>query len=469
MPDRKSDILIYAPFKQENLSEKEIKWIDAFQTILKIGLNQITKLEISISNFISEDPIINKRDVIEGTKVIIQLLINKNYDSSSLPNIDQLEGRKLIYVYGHPEIKEESAENHTVINVFDEVTNRKVDLSENINELKNEIWLKFLDIAYEIKKIISVIDKKDKKSQGKIFVAETSIDQNVKRETVIRELEHIGFEVLPQSNFPKDMAMFSEFVHDNLKQSSMSVHIIGNYYAPLLNNIDISSIELQNDLFHEVAAELETENKIIKRLVWIPPDLKPKSEKQKLYIESFKRNIELLKNTEIIQTPIEVFKTIISNKAKEIIENKTQIGRSKPNPSERKSVYLISNAINKETYNDIKKELSRHKLELLEATTQSNKIDLIQEHYFNLINCDALLIDYSIENPQWLNSKLSDILKSPGFGRQKTFLAKSVLINSEVNPIINLQINDLDLIKDNKKDIPTRLNSFIEKINRNDT
>ncbi|MCK5168954.1 MAG: hypothetical protein KAQ75_03665 [Bacteroidales bacterium] len=169
-----------------------------------------------------------------------------------------------------------------------------------------------------------------------------------------------------------------------------------------------------------------------------------------------------------MQTPIEVFKTIIENKAEEILDIKIQ-AKAKSEGIKNKSVYVISNDLNSKIFSDIKQELLKQKLTVLEATQKANKIDLIQEHYFNLINCDALLIDYSVENLQWLNSKLSDILKSPGFGRKKNFLAKSVLINTGKSPAINLQIKDLDLINNDKKDISKRLNSFIEKINKNGT
>jgi hypothetical protein len=461
MVKENSDILIYAPFNKEELNEKEISWINAFQTILEIGLGQISKQKLSVSSFIS-DKTKTKIKELETSKVVIQLILNENFTKEALINETQLEKVKVIQLNCHPEIKGGFSNNIHIVNLFDESTNKPIDLCEKIDELKNEIWLKILDVAFEIKKELVVIEKKEKKFKGKIFVAETSQDQNSNRETIIRELEHLGYEILPKVQFPKDMNPFSELVHENIKQSFLSIHLIGNHYAPLLNNIEISSIELQNDLFNEVAAELTIAKKEIKRLVWIPTDIKPKSEKQRLYIGSFKRNIELLKNTEIIQTPIEVFKSIIKNKANEVLETKPESKLSVE--SNGKSVYLITTNQKSKTYIDTKAVLSEQKLKVLETSQKTNKIDLIQEHYFNLANCDAVIIDYSVENEQWLNSKLCDILKAPGFGRKKSFLAKSIILNTENSPAINFQINDLDLIKEEKKDIAKRLNSFIEKI-----
>jgi len=449
-----SEVLIYAPFKEENLEKKEIDWLNTFQSILELSLQQISKHKIQIVSTFS-----NKDLIKDKVKVLIPVLVNKEFE-----NIDEsdLRGKKLIQVNRTPEVETILSKDALIINIYDEVRNKSIDLSGTLHELKNEIWLKFLDIAYEIREVVSA-KKVQRKVKGNIYIAETSTDQNINRETIIRELEHLNYKILPEKHFPKDMLSFSELVQENLRECFLSIHIIGNYYAPLLENLDISSIELQNDLFHETAAELNAKNQILKRLVWIPPDIKPKSEKQKLYIESFKRNIELLKNTEIIQTPIEIFKSILNDKAEEYLEVKNE---KKEVDHSKQSIYIITNDSSGDQYKIIKDKISKSNLQILEAGVNKDKIDLIQNHYYNLINCDAVLIDYSIENKQWLSSKLSDIVKSPGFGRKKDFMAKAILVNTKEMPQINIGINNLELINIKKEDINKRLASFIEKINQ---
>jgi len=454
------DILIYVPLKKEDLSENEMKWIDTFQWILSLGFKQITKHKITLSlHFANELPKV--KDLMQNKNSVVQILVSTKFQENSLIDDVAAKGSKVIQVICDPKIKDFLNDKGTVINLFDETKNKGINLVDEIHQLKNEIWLKFLDIAYEIRRICDH-SKVSEKTKGKIYVAQTSTDQNHNRETIVRELEHLGFEVLPKATFPKNMLQFSDLVHSNLRQCFISVHLIGNYYAPLLESIDVSGIELQNDIFHEVAAELKRENKTIKRFVWIAPDFKPKSEKQKLYVESFKRNIELLKNTEIIQTPIEIFKNIVRTKIVDILSPKQQLTADSVKNKE-KQVYLITNDQGNDNYNAIKSQLQKNKIQVLESTNKENKIDLIKEHYFNLINCDALFIDYSVDNNQWLNSKLSDVLKSPGFGRKKDFEVKTVLINTPVTPAIHLQISDLDLLNGDG-DISKRINFFIEKL-----
>lgn len=460
MPTKDFDVLIYVPLEKQSLSEKENNWINTFEKILKVGISQITKQTINLSKSYYSGDTSFQQKIPESFCGVVQLLVNHDFKDEYLIN-DNTKSDKIIQVLCKPEIN--ISDQSVMVNLFDETLSKELDLTDNIGNLKNEIWLKFLDIAYIIRDHF-IVERKDRNSKGKIFVAQTSSDQNVNRETIIRELEHIGYQVLPEINFPEDMMPFSDLVSSGMKECFLSIHLIGNNYAPLLRNIDISSIELQNDIFHEVAAELKAKNKIIKRLVWIDPHVKPKSEKQRLYIESFKRNIELLENTEIIQTPIEVFKNIIRNKAVEILESSSSIIDKKSDDTKEKSIYIISNNTSGDNYQSIKQHLHQHQYNILETTDKKSKIELIQEHYYNLVNCDAICIDYTMDNNQWLNSKLSDIVKSPGFGRKKNFLAKAVLINTDVSPTINLNISDLDVLADKKANISKKIESFIEKI-----
>ncbi len=465
----KNDILIYVPFKKENYTESYVKWVDNFEAILKIALKQIVKNDITISSFTPQNKSGDINSEIDKSKVILTLLLDENLiPENYLPIMlsEKIEGCTILQIYCNPELKQVAIEGSCItksINFYNEALKEVIDLSENYQNLEDEVWLKFLDLSFEIRKTIKSDHKESDVFKEKIFIAETSKEQNRNKENIIRELEHLGFEILPKNKFPGDLEPFSELAYNNLKESFLSIHIIGNDYLPLLNNIDVSSVEIQNDLFIEVAAELNKETEKIKRLVWISPDIKYKSEKQRLYVESFKRNIELLKNTEIVQAPIEIFKTIIRAKIKEAQEKKT-VKEERGKKVTRKSVYVISDEKDSKIYKDIKSLFTKKGIEILETSENNNKIELIREHYNSLINCDAVLINYSANNEQWINSKLRDILKSPGFGRKKKYLAKSVLVNVKKKPEIVVQLDNLDIFNNSQLDIAKRLNSFIEKI-----
>lgn len=449
------DVLFHVPYNVDQINKEDLKWIQNFESILKVSLKQIIRENIEIKNpYHTED---NLETKLKDKSIVFQFLLNNDYlPDKCLQSANSKQNHLLIQILCKPNIETDGIPVYSQIKIYDFYTiSISNEYTLNVKNLDNDVWLKLLDITYEIRNYINKNSKK-KDFNKKIFIAETSDDQLNNRESLIREFNHLGYKVFPDDNLPDDILTFSDRVNELMQESSMSVHIIGNEYAPLIKNMEVSKVELQNDIFSEVVAS----NPTIKRYVWISPKLKPKWEKQKQYIESFKRNIELLVNTEIIQMPLEVFKSILKENID--IANDNLIETKKETKS--KSAYVIYTKDASERADEIKQELEKNKLNVLTTSTKGNKINLIQEHKKNLVECDFLIILYSTENEQWLNSKLSDVIKSPGFGKKNTYDLKLLLIDTDKAPKNILTIKNLEIINCNGKKIQKLLSSSIEKI-----
>jgi hypothetical protein len=448
------NVLFYVPYNTEQINDADITWLDNFQSILRISTEQILKQEIIISN-----PFGKKNNIVKDPNdfdIIIQFILHEDYllekcIQQNVPKTDQLR----IQLICKPNINISGLNqlhNIKTFDIFDHSRKGANDLI--IKNLNNDIWLKIIDITHELK--VHLVQRK-KKSEKIIFIAETSPDQKNNRQNLIREFTHLGFRVVPDNELPNDMMQFTEQASDLMNDAVLSVHIIGNEYAPLLENIEVSKVEIQNDIFSEIAAS----NRLIKRFVWIPPNLKPKSEKQKQYIESFKRNIELLVNTEIVQAPIELFKSIlkenldVSEKANNITFDKQE--------QKGKTVYLIHSDDAENRAKEIKTILKKNNIQLLDNSNSTNKIEQIQQHKKNLVKCDLVFILYSSENEQWLHSKLNDIVKSPGFGKTNAFDLKVLLLDTDKKPMILSSLKDLQVIDIKNKNISEPISSLIEK------
>jgi len=448
--EKKSNIIIYVPFEKSSLSDEHNRWVENFENILRLSLKQLISDGFNIS-------LSYKSSIKIGSGDIILLLSLGNHNREAV-DIQNANTDRCYHIICAPDI--DYVDNlFTPVLFYDESKNKAFNLNEDKNTYHNIIWLKFYDLTYSISKIVKSQNNRDIHYIGNIFVAETSTDQKNNRDILVRELEHSGYKVLPDKKLSSDLDGFSKQVHENMAQCFLSVHIIGNEYAPLFKPIEVSGVEVQNDIFHEVAHDKQNN---IFRLVWIAPDLKPKSEKQKKYIENFKRNIELLTHTEIIQAPIEVFKSII-NKKISVLLNQTPAETTEI-LKENKSVYILSDDRESEITKSVIKQLEVKGIEVLSFNKTENKVDQVHHHYNSLIKSDAVIILYTKENIQWLNSKLSDIIKSPGFGKKNEFTAKTVLYFTENTPGIFLNITDLDLKKSNVKELSKNIESFIEKL-----
>ena len=453
MSPKDFDVLFHVPYNTENITDDDIRWIDNFQSILKVSVGQILKQNIKITNPIGKENSSSKE--LTEFDIVFQFIFNNDYvEDKCVQKSAKEKDQLLIQLISKPNIQLADISKSDHVKSYDLFGNNiKGYHNLDIKNLKSDIWLKILDITYEIKQHLLTINKT---SDQIIYIAETSNDQEGNRENLIREFTHLGYKVLPDEDLPNDMLDFSEKVSEQMQNAILSVHIIGNQYAPLIENIEVSKVEIQNDIFSEIAAS----NSLIKRYVWIPPNIKPKSEKQKQYIESFKRNIELLVNTEIIQTPLEVFKSILKKNINvKDIDKKEKLEEE----VKTKSAYIMHTYDDLNKVNTIRKELKALDIDILNTNKENSKIDLIQEHKRNLVECDILIIFYSSENEQWLNSKLSDVIKSPGFGKNKDYNLKLLLLDTDIKPKSMLTLKDMEMLDIKDKDISGLISSLIEK------
>lgn len=442
MANKDLDILLFVSSNSSEVDDKQILWLENFEYILKVCLKQVLKQEMLVERIFADE-------TLKEASVYLQINLSSNFDNKS-----KLNSEDLVSVDGI-NIKEERKKK--AVSFYNEKNESIDDLTSKISNISDVVWRKFSDLVYEIKKIVY----RKKKNQNHIekptlFFAETSTDQEQNRLNLIREFRYRGYNTLPNENLSNDMMKFSDEVQACMDKAIISIHIIGNTYTPVLKNIDVSKVELQNDIFSEVNAST---NSNLNRLVLIPPRIKIKSKKQKNYIESFKRNIELHKDTEIIQSPLEDFKSIIQKRI-DLILNPNLISTSL-NKAKGKFVYLIKDA-EIENLDRFVDEIKKSGLEIVEIESEANKINMVKQHQFNLVNCEGVVVAFNSNNQQWLKSKLIDIIKSPGIGRTKPFNFKYLLTSKDL--ILNglLEKNISKVLLGDKQALKQALDKIIE-------
>jgi len=459
------NIIFYLPFENNNLDETDKLWVLNFQTILKISLDRIIQQKINIYNpLVDSDEFKNYGLETQNNAVFIQFIINEDYIHESLIQKQKNQFNHKVFQLNCYPLKDFIPANDEIIpiNFYDEKNRAKIDLSKGFEKITDDsIWLKITDLSYDIKDFFSNTISPDK-IKTTIYLAQANDDLQNERETILREFKHLGYHLLPENNFPSDTNEYKLFVKHNLVKSDFSIHLIGNKYEPVLKELNISVTEIQNDLFNQ---HIQTSSeKTNQRFVWIPQNFRAESEKQRLYVENFKHNVEFLENTEIIQTPIEVFKSIVKRK---IDNSKTQSENpdNDTHAKKAKRVYFIHTNINESERLDIINYLDNNSLEVVELGKAEKKIHLIKRHQNYLKSADAILIYYPEENPYWLKSKLSDLKKAPGFGKKEPYLAKAIVTYEHNNkPPLDPEMEDILMIYQENKDISSWLKPFTEKI-----
>lgn len=338
-------------------------------------------------------------------------------------------------------------------------------------EAEKEYWMRLVDLAYDVyscllKSKTSIKSGLATKSAEEevIYLAETGADLAMHRNLIKRELMRYGYKILPDHALPILNQELEGRVRKDLARSRMSIHMIGNSIGETLSGSTNSILDIQNRIASEHAVSLNG-NSRFSRLIWLAPELTIRNEKQRNFIDSIKRSAENLKGAEILQTPLEDFKNIIRKKLiANGIENAALESADSEGDNSRKSVYIIYDRIDESRISTITKFFESAGIHVLQPIFEGGLMDIRNHHINNLRIMDWAIVFKQEVNDTWVRMKLFDLLKAPGFGREKPILGKALYTSEEIS--IEPQFfgtYDIEIIEPNGKNDEEVLQSFIGK------
>ena len=314
-------------------------------------------------------------------------------------------------------------------------------------EAEKNYWMKLIDLSFDISRYLSFDEKRVKeklpnKRENTVYLAEVGKDLIVQRDMMRRELRSHGFEVLPKNPITGDREEMEMAIKDNLSNSRLSLHLIGEDYGERIKGHDLSLIDLQNEIAHEYTGIMVKENvkndekKRFGRLIWISQAIKNITERQKIFIENIKTEAALYQETEVLEVDLEEMKSIVI----EEIETGGRFysvtreisGYKEPSKTDSsKIIYLILDKEDLEEGQAIAKVLKKIGFRVVQPIFEGALVDVRYIHQENLKRCDAAIIYFGNTSEAWIKTKLQDLMKSPGFGRIKKMLAKAVYFRDE--------------------------------------
>jgi hypothetical protein len=287
-----------------------------------------------------------------------------------------------------------------------------------------KFWSRLVDLAYDIADILKDLTGNSGGADSMreipaVFLAETSFDQTENRDMLKRELQHLGFRVLPMSPIPEEAEKAKTAIDQLLRQSVMTIHLLGTWYGDFIKNSKFSFIDFQIKTVKDYIAAKDTQHKPY-QVIWIPNDIKPTDQRQALYLKRLKRD-EAQHMTEIIETPFEVFKTILNSRLNELTHPE-----DKP-MAEKNKLYAIYEKASFGKMNEYMNLLRAKGFDILDPNEESGDFFPLSKHIHNLLTADAVLIYKGDSTMEWLNSKIRDLVKAPGFGKSKPFRAIEII------------------------------------------
>ncbi len=285
--------------------------------------------------------------------------------------------------------------------------------AELIDEGQPLYWSKLLDLVLDY-------IRSGRGGAGSIYLAQAETDMFSYRDVIRRELMEHGYSVVPDTDLLASPADLKSSIQKEAGASRLAVHLLGDRYGDEVSGESCSITELQVRYIGEYLESVEKDEKLsaltgLSRLVWIDPDFKPSDNRQADFVNGLQRNIEKLHRTEIVQTPLELFKTLIIKRLKKD-DDLAAIPRDKGRAGQ-KQVYIIYQKPDEQKAGELAGRLSGKGISV--ARLDFAHKDLLKEHKRNLRDCDASVVFYENKNRAWLRSKVMDLLKAPGYGRTK--------------------------------------------------
>ncbi|MCP4521353.1 MAG: hypothetical protein GY827_06640 [Cytophagales bacterium] len=285
-------------------------------------------------------------------------------------------------------------------------------------------WDYLLDLVYDIH-----YQSQESNPKGNVFLAEVDDSVIGIREKIRRELLRFGYRVYPYQYLPREEKALEGYLNGIIPSIDMSIHLIGNFNenAQMCNHT-----ELQNKLLSKWGQQNVSSN--LERLVWFPLGFDERSEEHRLYMERFKRSKDDLHNAEVIQVPTEKLKAVVKNyltSHKKTDSHSIQVSNSQP------KIYLILDVSNYAGSDVVEHNLQELSCEVLTVDFTKKEIEIIEQHRAHLVEADMILIYYPTQNQQWLQMKVLDTLKAPGYGRKKELKGVALITPLNTSEIFN--------------------------------
>lgn len=383
-------------------------------------------------------------------------------ESLKVSQIDPLAGFPQIFKIGLEPLKKPLKNNCLdqllSYDFFERTSYSRRSKSNDTSQLSRSslLFSKFLDLAYDFIGILKASQTSDSSEStiNYIFLGPTTPELNGYRDEIKRELQHYGFRILPMVNIPANAQDFEEVITLSLKKTNAIIQLMGSQYGEVIKGSKYSMTELQNKVIKEFM-EKETEH-LRKRYIWIPSHTKISDQRQALFLNRLRRD-DAGHDSEVIESPIEVFKTILAGR---LDSNQVMFKEEYENISK---VYLLTEESTVKDSEKLYAVLSSAGLKVL-TLDYSEQIGIYARHLQKLRDCDSIIIFQNVDNKYWLNSKLRDIIKCPGIGRNKPFKKIVLIIKSEPDEhLLKLIRSKVEIINNKELDIDLVLQKLISE------
>lgn len=313
-------------------------------------------------------------------------------------------------------------------------------------EAQREFWTRLDDLAHDIVSLLELIDRGDAEavraadatlptapavtqavitaaaSKGTVYLAQTTSDLRDQADQLRRDLLQHGYTVLPTTPLPQVADEAEAAIRGYLAQSRLSVHLIGRNYSLVPEGGRLSLIEMQ----HELATERGRDPQF-HRLAWVPDGQQVSDERQRQVIERIAMDPRADARADFLETMFEDLRTAVRDRL--TTAPKTEAApAAAADAGVNPVLYLMADQRDCDAIQPWADALFEQGFEVLRPLFDGDESEIREYHEESLRLCDGVLIFYGAANEIWLQRKLRELQKAPGYGRTKPKPAAGVCL-----------------------------------------
>jgi len=314
---------------------------------------------------------------------------------------------------------------------FNEETGEAILASESTQS-------RMTQVVYDISQYISRINQPVEPLDITVFIGPSDDSTTDEFQKITRELVHRDFNLVPKISNPtaKELLENAEYLKQLLSETDLAIHFISH------NSIEVFPEQVSPAMkINQIVADFcrTAEGSSLQRIVYVPDEGRGTKEILNRKIAQFKSDLHSLINAELVQMPVEKFKLVVLSKINELL-NPIVVQTKEEQNNGLYFIYPPGCELHIEPYLTW---LEQKKIVYQKSQIALDQLELLQYHQKMLTQCSGVII-YNDGNESWLARKLSDLKKSPGWGRKTLFQYKIICGHNpsgkEIKPYLDKSI-----------------------------
>jgi hypothetical protein len=291
-------------------------------------------------------------------------------------------------------------------------------------------WQRADDIAHAIKRMLDADPAAGASADAAslaVYLARTASDMKERRELLQRELEDRGHRVLPEQELPEDLEGYVKAVQADLQHADLSVHLVGARYGSTPDGATKSGVVLQAEL------ALAHQGSALRSIFWAPPDIASADladERQREFVDHLDQAEFGHQRVEFVRSPIEQLKSLLIDRLRTAPAAATERGAAQ----EGKAIYLLCDLVDRAEAKPLHAALTRLGFVVTRPSMEGTVDELMEENRANLVSSDVVIVLWGGTREAWVRSKLRDAQQAPGWGRDRAFRGKFVVLGPPDSP-----------------------------------